>query len=348
MTACLVVETPGLSTTLQDLGRPGHQALGIPVSGALDPDALRLANTLVGNGAAEAALEIRLAGPSLRVDAEAVLVALCGAAAPIEVLSPGKRQVPAGQSVWLERDTVFRVAGLRESSTAYLAVGGGFDAPELLGSRSTYPRGGFGGFAGRRLAEGDRLPLRRNTADRGTALRLARQSELGLPERIRVVLGPQEDCFAAEGIEAFLNQDFTVSNDSDRMGLRLDGPKVRHAAGYNIVSDGIATGAIQVPGDGKPIVLLADHQTTGGYPKIATVISADMPALGRATPGATIRFKAVTVEEAQSARNAHERHLADAMQSLEPVWLDPAELSSTELLSRNLISGVLNAADQES
>lgn len=346
MRPALVVEAAGLSTTLQDLGRLGHQALGIPVSGALDPDALRLANTLVGNRADEAALEIRMIGPTLRVEVQTVLVALVGTAAPLEVLSPTKRHVPAGQSVRLERDAVFRVPGLRDSATAYLAVSGGFDIPEVLGSRSTYLRGGFGGLNGRDLSEGDRLPLRLEQAEDGAGLRLTQSLRLAVPPRIRVVLGPQQDHFTPAGIETFLRAGFAVTNEADRMGLRLAGPKLEHARGYNIVSDGIATGAIQVPGDGQPIVLLADHQTTGGYPKIAVVISADLPALGRALPGATLRFEAVTVEAAHSARQEHERHVANLMTSIEPVRLEPTDLSSSELLSKNLISGFVSAADE--
>lgn len=340
-----MVEATGLSTTLQDIGRLGHQALGIPVSGALDPDALRLANTLVGNRADEAALEIRMIGPTLRIDADAVLIALCGTAAPLEVLSPIRRHVPAGQSVRLERDAVFRIASLRDSATAYLAVSGGFDVPQVLGSRSTYLRGGFGGFKGRSLSEGDRLPLCLERAEDEAGLRLARPLRLAVPRRIRVVLGPQQDHFTEGSIEIFLSEGFNVTNEADRMGLRLAGPKLEHARGYNIVSDGIATGAIQVPGDGQPIVLLADHQTTGGYPKIATVISADLPALGRALAGATLHFEAVTVEAAQSALQDHERHVANLVKSFEPVRLDPSNLSSSELLSKNLISGFVSAAD---
>lgn len=345
MNAALVVEAPGLATTLQDFGRIGHQALGVPVSGALDPDALCLANTLVGNGPGEAALEIRVAGPTLRVAAEAVRVALCGTSASIEVLEPEPRRVPAGESLHLGRDALFRVASLRDSATGYLAVAGGFDVAPVLGSRSTYLRGGFGGFAGRALAKGDRLPLRQESAPDTPELRSARPPDLIPPERIRVVLGPQADHFTEGGIETLLTQPFRVTRAADRMGLRLDGPPLEHARGYNIVSDGIATGAIQVPGDGMPIVLLADHQTTGGYPKVATVVAADLPALGRVSPGAQLRFASVTLVEAQALRRAHGQRIAEMMRSVEPARLDPAQLSSGALLSKNLIGGVLKAGD---
>jgi biotin-dependent carboxylase-like uncharacterized protein len=343
VTPCLAVQAPGLATTLQDFGRFGHQALGIPVSGALDADALRLANRLVGNAEGEAALEIRMMGPTLCVCSDAVLVVLAGTGGALEVLAPSTRQVPAWQSVRLERDAVFRVPALRDSATAYLAVAGGFDVPEVLGSRSTYGRGAFGGFQGRALAAGDHLPLRLPNIADGREMRLGRQPDLAPPARIRVVLGPQQDYFSPAGLNTFLAETFAVTNEADRMGLRLAGPRLEHAKGYDIVSDAVATGAIQVPGNGQPIVLLADHQTTGGYPKIATVISADLPALGRMRPGDTLRFEAISVDAAEAARRAHERNIADLMRSLEPVRVDAASLSSTALLSKNLISGLVDA-----
>lgn len=157
------------------------------------------------------------------------------------------------------------------------------------------------------------------------------------------MLGPQDDYFSEAGLATLLTAEFVVTKDADRMGLRLSGPRLEHQRGYNIVSDGIATGAIQVPGDGQPIVLLADHQTTGGYPKIATVISADLAALGRLAPGATVRFSAVTVEEAEAARAARERDIAALLRSLEPILVDPKTLSSVALLAVNLVSGVVDA-----
>ncbi|QIE56763.1 biotin-dependent carboxyltransferase family protein [Pikeienuella piscinae] len=343
MSAALVVEAPGPFTTLQDLGRTGHQAAGIPVSGALDPESLRLANTLVGNTEGEAALEMRLAGPTLKIAADHVRVALCGASSPLEIIAPERGEIAPWRTVRLERGAVIRVPPLRESVTAYLAVEGGFDAPEILGSRSTCLRAGFGGFEGRILAEGDRLGLNLDTVAARPEIRAARPPTLTPPERIRVVLGPQDDYFSEAGLATLLTAEFVVTKDADRMGLRLSGPRLEHQRGYNIVSDGIATGAIQVPGDGQPIVLLADHQTTGGYPKIATVISADLAALGRLAPGATVRFSAVTVEEAEAARAARERDIAALLRSLEPILVDPKTLSSVALLAVNLVSGVVDA-----
>ena len=343
MSAAFTVLEPGLATTVQDLGRVGYQARGIPVSGALDPDALQLANALVDNAIDEAGLEIRVAGPTLRVDAGSVRVALVGTSSPLEVLEPSRWDVPAGRSVRLERNAVVRVPGLRESATAYLAVAGGFDLRRVLGSRSTCLRARFGGLGGRALEEGDSLPLLRETVDERAAKELRRPYSLGLPERVRVVLGPQDDHFTESGLNTFLEEVFVVTRQADRMGLRLSGPRLAHASGFNIVSDGIATGAIQVPGDGQPILLLADHQTTGGYPKIATVVSADLPALGRAVPGVQVRFQAISVEEAQAAKQTHSRNLNETIKSIQKVNLNPKDMTSTTLLDKNLISGVVNS-----
>ena len=343
MSAALVVEAAGPADTLQDMGRVGHQAAGIPVSGVLDPEALGLANALVGNDPGEAAIEVRLAGPTLRVEAASVRVALGGTSSGLEILAPEKRLVPPWCSVRLEQGAVLRVPALRGSATACLAVGGGFDVPVVLGSRSTCLRAGFGGLEGRRLSAGDRLGLRRDAAADRRELRLARPPDLAPPERVRVVLGPQDDRFTGDALEALLSAAFEVTRDADRMGLRLRGPRLDHAAGHDIVSDGIATGAIQVPGDGQPIVLLADHQTTGGYPKIATVISADLPALGRLGPGAVLRFEAVTLDAARAARAEAARRVADLVAGLEPVLTDPMTLSSAALLAQNLIGGVVDA-----
>lgn len=345
MSAALIVQAAGPFTSVQDLGRTGHQAAGIPVSGALDPVSLRIANALVGNEGGEAALEVRLAGPTLKVDAPRVRIALCGTSAPLQILAPEPREVPPWQSVTLERDTVFRVPPLKDSVTAYLAVEGGFDLPPVLGSRSTCLRAGFGGLEGRVLADGDTLPLALGEASMRPDMRLDRPLTLVSPATIRVVLGPQDDYFPDTAIATLLEAEYRVTNEADRMGLRLAGPALTHETGYDITSDGIATGAIQVPGDGQPIILLADHQTTGGYPKIATVISTDLPALGRLAPGAVLRFAAVSVTDAQDIHIANRREVSDMLASITPLRIDPASLSSRALLSMNLISGAVSATE---
>lgn len=344
MSAMLSVVAPGLHTTVQDFGRVGYQSLGVPVAGALDPTSLRLGNALVGNAPDAAGLEVLYHGPTLEVQAESVRVALVGANTEMAIMSDPPRGVPPWQSVRLQRGERFRTGALDGSACCYLAVEGGLALAPVLGSLSTYTRSGIGGHGGRALVAGDELPLARDSAAERTELRLAEPPALAAPERFRVVLGPQDDYFTAEAIAAFLEQTYRVTKEADRMGLRLDGPRLDHARDYNIVSDGIATGAIQVPGSGQPIILLADHQTTGGYPKIATVVSADLPAVGRLKPGDPLRFEAVTVAEAEAARRSLEAAVRHAERDLVPADQISA-LDSGALYRDNLVSGVVNAAD---
>lgn len=289
----------GIHTTVQDCGRFGYQDVGVPPSGPLDHISLRLANALVGNPATAPVLEMLLQGPTLKVAADSVRVALVGCNAEIEIRSGNARSVPAGQSVRLVRDDVFRIGALRDSVCAYLAIEGGPDVPLVLASASTYVRGAIGGFQGRRLAARDRLPLNLASVDIRGERALRQPLDLAPDQMIRVVLGPQADYFTDAAMATFLAEEYTISPQADRMGFRLAGPVLAHAKGYNIVSDGIVTGAIQVPGSGLPIILMVDHQTAGGYPKIATVISADIPVVGRRRPGRAVRFIAVDVPAAE-------------------------------------------------
>ena len=348
MSPVLLVLEPGLFTAVQDLGRTGYQRLGIPVSGAIDPVALRVANVVVGNPQDTAGLEIALVGPMFEVQADSVRVAVCGGASALTIENGDgeTRQVKAMESVTLERGARFRIGSIEGTAVAYLAVAGGFDLPPFMGSLSTYVRGGFGGLEGRALRKGDRLPLVRATAPDRADLRL---EAVDLPPArvVRVMPGPQDDWFTPEAMATFLGSEYVVTRDADRMGLRLDGPCLTHSKGANIVSDAIAPGAIQVPGNGLPIVLIADRQATGGYPKIATVISADLPALGRVSPGARLRFEAVRLEEAEAARMHLETRLRGLSHDLTPISSGGPDLA--RLLSHNLISGVTNAqhADDE-
>lgn len=305
----LQVIAPGLHTTVQDQGRIGYQDIGVPASGPLDRISFSLANALVGNAPGTAALEMLLQGPTLKVMAESVRIALVGCNANIEMRSGDAGIVPAGRGVRLKRGDVFRIGALRDSVCAYLAIEGGPDIPPVLGSVSTYVRGAIGGFQGRRLQPGDVVPLKLASAGVRAEYSLSRPLDLALDQPIRVVLGPQADYFTDEAMKTFLSSDYTVSPQADRMGYRLEGPVLAHMKGYDIVSDGIVTGAIQVPGSGQPIVLLVDHQTIGGYPKIATVISADIPVVGRRRPGRPIRFVAVDVREAERLRSEQEAAL---------------------------------------
>jgi biotin-dependent carboxylase-like uncharacterized protein len=345
MMPALRVLAPGLLTTIQDLGRPGHQHLGIPPSGALDPTSLRGANALVGNPPGTGALEVAYMGPTLAVEADSVRIAIVGGEAPVEIYPDGAAlratRVESMCSIRLRRGDVVRIGSLTAATVLYVAVEGGFAIAPVLGSVSTYIRGGFGGINGRALAAGDRIPLRCDTAAKRHECRLDR-FDLRPPPRLRVIAGPQSDYFSEHAMARFLDGEYTVGTGSDRMGMRLVGPAIDHLRGFNITSDGIAPGSIQVPGNGQPIVLLADRQTTGGYPKIATIISADLPALGRLPIGAKIGFEPVTLAAAAAARRA----LYDQIERL-PDHIVPAGHAGADLTARlydsNLISGVADA-----
>ncbi len=348
MTAHLRVLAPGLMTTVQDLGRPGWQHLGVPVSGALDPVSLRAANRLAGNAPGMGALEIAYHGPTLRVEAESVRIAVAGGPAPIEIL-PAENggsgwRLAMFESARLRRGQVVRIGALTGSAVLYLAVEGGFAVAPVLGSQSTLTRAAIGGFEGRALRAGDALPLRQQAAAERDEVMMPAPN-LRPPARVRVVLGPQDDHFTEAGLRALLASTYTVSRASDRMGMRLDGPPLEHSGkGNNIVSDGIATGAIQVPGNGLPIVLLADRQTTGGYPKVATVISADVPVLGRMTPGSKVAFAAVGIEAAETAARQLASDIEAMAARIAPVRREPA-VDAEKLLGENLISGTVDARE---
>ena len=297
----LQVLESGLLTTVQDLGRYGYERFGIPVAGAMDPFAIQAANVLVGNEPGEAALEITLSGPTLRAT-DSCLIAITGADFPYRV---GGREIPMWMAVFVRKGWLIEFGGQKTGCRAYLAVAGGIDVPTVMGSKSTYLTGGFGGFEGRALRKGDLIPIGKPTfhlpglAGKGFPTdRIPKYSDA--PE-VRVILGPQDDYFTQEGIATFLSSEYQVSSTSDRMGYRLQGPEIAHIGRADIISDGIPLGSVQVPADRQPIVMMADHQTTGGYPKIATVINADISLLAQCIPGAnTVTFKAITVEQAQS------------------------------------------------
>jgi antagonist of KipI len=311
----------GLLTTVQDLGRTGSQQYGVPVSGAMDAWSMRAANRLVGNGDEAAALEITLAGPVLRFDGPGV-IALTGADLGARL---DGRPVAMWRSIEVPAAAELSFSGVRDGMRAYLAIGGGIDVPLVLGSRSTLTKARLGGFMGRALAAGDRVPAGAcaDTADRGGwGVPAGVVPVYGHAHTIRVVMGPQDDAFTDEGIRTFLSESYTLAPQSDRVGCRLTGPRIAHRRGADIVSDGTAFGAVQVSGDGMPIVLMADRGTTGGYTKIATAASADLPRLAQAAPGDRIRFVRIEVGEAQALLRAA-RALLDRIARDEP-WREPA------------------------
>jgi allophanate hydrolase len=341
MKPALAVLAPGLHTTVQDLGRIGWQAIGVPVSGALDATALRLANRLVGNPPAAAGLEILHGGPTFEVAADRVRVALAGDGARLVI--GGTATVPAWQSVSLARGDVVAVTLGPRAACCCLAVEGGVAVPRVLGSAATYVRAGIGGLMGRPLRPGDLVPLAIAAAPERAELRLPNPPPAAEDAPIRIVLGPQHEYFTDAALALLLEAEYRVSRDADRMGMRLDGPALSHRGGWDIVSDAIATGAIQVPGSGQLILLLADHQTTGGYPKIATVVSADLSVVGRRRPGDPLRFAAVSIAEAEQLAREAERRFAALAASLEPVGAGGVELA--RLYSDNLISGVVSGRE---
>lgn len=324
------VERPGLLTTVQDLGRVGRQHLGVPVNGAMDEISHRLANLLVGNDENEATLELTLNGPTLRFTADAV-IAMCGAAMggkvdgqPLPWWRPIR--IPAGARVVFGRPPI----GCR----AYLAIAGGFDIPLVLGSRSTALMGGYGGFRGRALRKGDVLvPRSPHEAQTPRWVRLLSRSHHGIayptwsvsrarmpyrvsPQPVRIVPGRHWQNFPVAGRELLVQGEYKVGLDSDRMGCRLQGPVLEARRGNDVLSEGVVMGAVQVPPGGQPIVLMADHQTVGGYPVIGVVAGIDLPVMAQIAPGEPLQFKLITPEESYAASLTREHQLGRVRQAL--------------------------------
>lgn len=312
----MIMVKPGLLTTVQDLGRHGSQQFGVIVGGAMDAFALRIANLLVGNDEHAAGLEITLLGPEIYF-AEPALISVCGGD-----LSPqlNDRALPLWKTVVAPEGSVLRFGRARRGCRAYLAVAGGVDAPIKMNSRSTYLRAGIGGWEGRALQKGDRLPVGvPAAASRALASLLADEAQADgvafsrwsvspdlLPSytadpEVRTVAGQELALFEEESAERFFADPFKVRTDSDRMGYRLsvDGDGLRLKDKRELISSAVTFGTVQVPPDGQPIALMADRQTTGGYPKIAQVASVDLPLLAQTNLGGTVRFRRVSLQEAQ-------------------------------------------------
>jgi antagonist of KipI len=306
---------PGLLTTIQDRGRWGLQSHGVPVAGPMDPVSHRLANALVGNDADAATLEITLIGPELEFEGERV-VAVAGAEFEMALDS---RPVPMHAPFIVSAESRLRFGARRLGARAYLAIAGGLAVPPTFGSRSTHLISAMGGVDGRALRAGDRLPLGDTSRASRSAAALS-QPLVPLPDhhaRLRVLPGPQAEYFAAEALDLLQSQPYVVGQNSDRMGFRLEGPRLTHARGADIISDATPLGVLQVPASGQPILLMADRQTSGGYPKIATLISADVSVAGQLGPGDTIAFAVCEPREAMAALIAQERALM-AIESSEP------------------------------
>ena len=305
-------------TTIQDLGRTGFQQYGIVVSGAMDSFAIRAANLLVGNKETAAALEITMMGPSLRILSDTV-IALGGA--NLSASLDGK-PLALWKSVYVRKDQLLSFGKPVDGMRAYVAVAGGIEVQELLGSKSTYLKAEMGGMAGRYLHKEDILHAG-YVADSLKQLAGRAVSPEILPdylstEPIRVIPGPDEASFTSEGMETFFTGEYEFTRDVDRMGYRLSGPAIEHKKKADILSDAVTMGTIQVPSSGQPIILMADRQTSGGYSRIGTVISVDLPRLAQQKPGGSIRFCSVSIKEAQQLfieREKTLRKLAIAVRS---------------------------------
>lgn len=328
----LTIEKPGLQTSVQDLGRPGFQQYGVVAGGAMDMYAHRVANLLVGNSENCATLEAALAGPSIRFEADS-LIALAGGD-----LSPSidGEQVPMWRPVAVRAGTVLAFGRPVSGCRVYLAVAGGVDVPEVMGSRSTYTKARIGGFDGRCLEKGDRLPVGNPSvpSKRWTATALSGAGDrkfcpsnwtikdslipaYGNEAEIRMMKGPQHHWFDEESRSEFFGGNFTVSSESDRMGYRLKGDALRLSEPRELLSEGVVAGAVQVPSGGNPILLMADRQTTGGYPKIGQAATVDLPLVAQLQPGGKLRFKEVTVEKAQQLLVQRKKQLAELKLAVE-------------------------------
>ncbi|MET4579571.1 biotin-dependent carboxyltransferase family protein [Ottowia thiooxydans] len=312
----------GLLSTYQDLGRVGQQCFGVPVNGPMDEWSHRLANALVGNSPQAAVLECAITGPRVTFSGD-VVVALCGATMDATV---DGQPLPYQTAVYVRRDAVLDLGKRHSGAYAYLAVRGALDVPAVLGSRSTNTRARFGGFQGRALRKGDQVPFRPHAQAAPLKVEiLGRQSGLALvPGRqvaarqswhgdaIRFVPGPQWSLFTPESRAAFTTQRYSMSPQSDRMGTRLSGTAINLERPLEMISEATVYGTVQVPPDGQPIVLMADRQSAGGYPKIAYVASADLPSMAQRLPGDEVRFEAITQEAAEVLWRSFETELADA------------------------------------
>jgi len=303
----------GPLSTVQDAGRKGWRRFGVPWAGAMDGPALAVGNALVGNAGDEAAIEFAYVGGNWRLSGGACRVAVVGGGFEIEV--DGRAMSP-WCSFTLRDGAQLKIGPAADAVWGYIAVAGGVAGPRLLGSRSTHLRSRMGVNHGSRIEVGDKITISQPNLFDGPERRVRAPT----PRQrgpIRVVLGPQEEFFTADAVRAFLGSGYRMSHRSDRMGCWLDGPAVTHARGYNIVSDGVVPGCVQVPGTGQPLVLLRDCQTVGGYPKIATIATADLPRFAQMMkPGTEVVFEAISVDEAQHAARLHNAGLKAMLASI--------------------------------
>ena len=338
----LEIVSPGAFASLQDGGRHGFRRIGVPWAGVLDRRLMRIANALADRDENAPVIECFDGGLHVVAHGGAVKLAVAGDAV-VEVDGPdGRRQLAPWRSVTIADGEALRVRKMGSGRIAMVAIVG-LELPAVMGSASTYVRAGLGGVDGRALAAGTRLAL--NDADAWGSDHVLTQPPSADERPIRLVPGPQADHFSAAALEALVGGDYRVTAEADRMGVRLEGAKLEHSGAADIVSDATVAGSIQVPGAGQPIVLLADAQTAGGYPKIATVIGADLGRLAALRPGQTLRFATVTAAEGAQLARAEEAETRALITAIRPLPADGIDLLA--LYTGNLVDGVVHALDTE-
>ena len=294
--AAFKILNPGLFTTIQDLGRFGYLKYGVPISGAMDTFSFVAANLLVANNPNDACLEITLIGPELQALARTQVAITGGLASP----KINGQNVPMWETLDVQEGDIISFGKIVKGCRLYFSIRGGVNTPLVLGSRSTYVRGMLGGLNGRQLKTGDIIEV---FAKPHLETRLSMSEEL-MPQftgrfMMHVILGPQSDMFTEKGMQTFLSNSYKVTSEADRMGYRLEGPTIEHKSKAEIISDALLPGSVQVPRGGKPIMIMRDAQTTGGYPKIAVVVSPDVSLLGQARPDDTVEFSRITIKQAR-------------------------------------------------
>ncbi len=304
----------GLFTTVQDMGRIGYQKYGFSVSGVMDARSAKLANILIDNPENEAVLEFMMIGPKLKFTSPTIIAITGGNFDPVINDKP----VPMYTAIYAHKDDILELKYAKTGVWGYIAFSGKLDIPVYMGSRSTNTKCGIGGFHGRKLKKEDQIWFRAKNRYLPSFLSRNIQPEdfSGEKQEIRVILGPQDDYFLMKGIKTFFEEEYKVTSDMDRMGYRLAGPYIAHKDTADIISDGIPLGAIQIPSHGQPIIMLADRQTIGGYAKIGTVISIDIPRFVQSREDTIIKFKKIDIENAQKLYRDEEKAYDKIVESI--------------------------------
>lgn len=322
------VVNPGILASIQDLGRYGFQKYGVIVSGAMDSFSLRISNLLVGNCEGEAAIEVTMVGTSFQFKKDAIIAITGGDLTPV---IDGK-DVPLWRPVEVKKGKNLQFTSCRSGCYAYLAISGGYDIPNVMNSQSTYLRGVIGGYKGRALQANDLILFKNNEQATNELVTYFRNkqndksfnsvdwyvpaAQVLNKQEIRVIKGVEFERFSPDSKMKFFNTGYKITPQSDRMGYRLSGPKLQLDKPFDLLSEAVAQGTIQVPHDGNPIILLADRQTTGGYPRIAQIATVDLPAIAQLKPGEIVRFKEITLEEAEQLYLAQEQNIEDIKNSI--------------------------------